>query len=317
MSQPSTRPTLYKGYRFPPEIISHCVWLYYRFGVSLRDVSELMLARGIEVSHEAIRLWTLRFGTEYARRLRRTRGACSNIWHLDELCLMINGERGWLWRAVDDAGEVLDILVQRRRSALAAKRFFRKLLKGLRMVPCAIVTDRLASYAAAKAVVMPTVSHLRGWRQNNRVENSHQPVRQRERASATVQEPAARCALLFHQRHRSVQFREFLDLIETQVPPHLDVHIIMDNYGTHKTPLIRTWFAKRPWFHVHFTPTYGSWLSLVERWFAELTNKQLRRGAYKSVPKLKAAIQEFIDAHQENPKPFVWTKTADQILACR
>ena len=181
MSQRSTRPTLYKGYRFPPELISHCVWLYYRFGVSLRDVSELMLARGIEVSHEAIRLWTQRFGTDYAGRLRRTRGACSNIWHLDELCLMINGKRGWLWRAVDDAGEVLDILVQRRRSALAAKRFFRKLLKGLRMVPYAIVTDRLASYAAAKAVIMPAVSHLRGWRQNNRAENSHQPVRQRER----------------------------------------------------------------------------------------------------------------------------------------
>jgi hypothetical protein len=94
MSQPSTRPTLYKGYRFPPEIISHCVWLYYRFGVSLRDVSELMLARGIEVAHEAISLWTLRFGTEYARRLRRTRGACSNIWHLDELCLMIQWGAG-------------------------------------------------------------------------------------------------------------------------------------------------------------------------------------------------------------------------------
>jgi putative transposase len=142
MSQPSTRTKLYKGYRFPPEIISRSVWLYYRFGVSLRDVSELMLAR--------------------------------------ELCLMINGKRGWLWRAVDSAGEVLDILIQRRRSARAAKHFFRKLLKGLRMVPRAIVTDRLASYAAAKAVVMPTVSHLRGWRQNNRVENSHQPVRQRE-----------------------------------------------------------------------------------------------------------------------------------------
>ena len=119
----------------------------------------------------------------------------------------------------------------------------------------------------------------------------------------------------FHQRHRSVQFREFLDLIETQVPRDLDVHIIMDNYSTHKTPLIRNWFAKRPRFHVHFTPTYGSWLSLVERWFAELTNKQVRRGAYQSVPKLKAAIQAFIDAHQANPKPFVWTKTADQILA--
>jgi putative transposase len=182
MSQPSNRATIYKGYRVPPEIISRCVWLYDRFGLSLRDVSELMLSRGIEVSHEAIRLWTMRFGTAYARRLRSTRGACSNIWHLDELCLMINGERSWLWRAVDDAGEVLDILAQRRRSARAAKRFLRKLLRGLRMVPYAIVTDRLASYAAAKAIVMPTVSHLRGWRQNNRVENSHLPVRQRERA---------------------------------------------------------------------------------------------------------------------------------------
>lgn len=119
----------------------------------------------------------------------------------------------------------------------------------------------------------------------------------------------------FHQRHRSAQFRDFLGLIDAQVPRSLDVHIIMDNYSTHKTPLIRKWFARRPRFHVHFTPTYGSWLSLVERWFAELTNKQLRRGAFRSVPQLKAAIQEFIDAHQVNPKPFVWTKSADEILA--
>ena len=119
----------------------------------------------------------------------------------------------------------------------------------------------------------------------------------------------------FHQRHRSAQFREFLDLIEAQVPRRLDVHIIMDNYRTHKTPLIRNWFAKRPRFHVHFTPTYASWLSLVERWFALLTTKQLRRGVFRSVPQLKAAIQAFIDAHQENPTPFVWTKTADEILA--
>jgi transposase len=119
----------------------------------------------------------------------------------------------------------------------------------------------------------------------------------------------------FHQRHRSAQFREFLDLIDAQVPRRLDVHIIMDNYSTHKTTLIRHWFAKRPRFHVHFTPTYGSWLSLVERWFAELTMKQIRRGAYGSVAQLKAGIQEFIDAHQANPKPFVWTKSADEILA--
>ena len=119
----------------------------------------------------------------------------------------------------------------------------------------------------------------------------------------------------FHQRHRSPQFREFLDLIEAQVPPTLDVHIIMDNYSTHKTPLIRNWFLKRPRFHVHFTPTYASWLSLVERWFAALTTKQIRRGAFRSVPQLKTAIQAFIDAHHANHTPFVWTKTADQILA--
>lgn len=119
----------------------------------------------------------------------------------------------------------------------------------------------------------------------------------------------------FHQRHRATQFREFLDLMDAQVPRRLDVHIIMDNYSTHKTALIRSWFAKRPRFHVHYTPTYGSWLSLVERWFAELTMKQIRRGAYRSVAQLKAGIQEFIDAHQADPKPFVWTRSADEILA--
>jgi transposase len=119
----------------------------------------------------------------------------------------------------------------------------------------------------------------------------------------------------FHQRHRSAQFREFLDLIDARVPSALDVHLIMDNDGTHKTPLIRRWLAKRPRFHVHFTPTYGSWLSLVERWFADLTMKQIRRGTFRSVHQLKAAIQAFIDAHQADPKPFVWTKSADQILA--
>lgn len=119
----------------------------------------------------------------------------------------------------------------------------------------------------------------------------------------------------FHQRHRSAQFREFLDLIDAHVPRRLDVHLIMDNYSTHKTALIRNWLAKRPRFHVHYTPTYGSWLSLVERWFAELTMKQIRRGTYRSVAQLKAGIQDFIDAHQDNPKPFVWTKSADEILA--
>jgi transposase len=117
-----------------------------------------------------------------------------------------------------------------------------------------------------------------------------------------------------HRRHRSLAFRQFLDEIEAQVPAALEVHFIMDNYGTHKTPVIRKWFAKRPRFHVHFTPTYASWINLVERWFAELTNKRIRRGVFRSVKDLEAAIREYIDVHNQDPKPFVWRKTADQIL---
>jgi transposase len=118
-----------------------------------------------------------------------------------------------------------------------------------------------------------------------------------------------------HRRHRSVEFRKFLDTIESQVPTGLDIHLIVDNYATHKTEIIRKWFAKRPHFHVHFTPTYGSWINLVERWFAELTNKRIRHGVFRSVKELETAIREFIEVHNEDPTPFVWTKTADQILA--
>ena len=118
-----------------------------------------------------------------------------------------------------------------------------------------------------------------------------------------------------HRRHRSGEFRQFLDGIEAQVPAGLEVHLILDNYGTHKTALIQNWFAKRPRFHLHFTPTYGSWINLVERWFSEISNKRIRRGAFRSVREMEASIREYIDVHNENPKPFVWTKTADQILA--
>jgi len=117
-----------------------------------------------------------------------------------------------------------------------------------------------------------------------------------------------------HRRHRSQEFRRFLDTIEANVPAELDVHIVLDNYGTHKTAIIRKWFAKRPRFHVHFTPTYGSWINLVERWFAEITNRRIRRGVFRSVKELEAAIREYIAVHNEDPKPFVWTRTADQIL---
>ena len=117
-----------------------------------------------------------------------------------------------------------------------------------------------------------------------------------------------------HRRHRSIEFRKFLDTIETAVPADLDVHLILDNYGTHKTALIRRWLAKRSRFHLHFTPTGASWLNLVERWFALLTEKQIRRGVHRSTRELETAIRRYLALTNDAPKPFVWTKTADEIL---
>jgi len=117
-----------------------------------------------------------------------------------------------------------------------------------------------------------------------------------------------------HRRHRSVEFRKFLDTIDRKVPPDLEIHLILDNYGTHKTALIRSWLAKRPRYHVHFTPTGASWLNLVERWFATLTAKQIRRGTHRSTLELEQAIRHYLAVYNEEPKPFIWTKTADAIL---
>lgn len=118
-----------------------------------------------------------------------------------------------------------------------------------------------------------------------------------------------------HRRHRSVEFRKFLDLIDASVPQDLAVHLVIDNYATHKSPLIRSWLVKRPRFHVHFTPTYGSWINMVERWFGLLTQRQIKRGSHRSVRELERSIHEFLQAHNEDPKAFVWTKSADEILA--
>ena len=178
----STPPTnRYKNHRFPAEIISHGVWLYFRFCLSYRDVEELLFARGIMVTYEAIRKWCRKFGQQYANRLRRRRPRSGDKWYLDEVFLTINVERHYLWRAVDQDGNVLDILVQRRRDKIAAKKFFRKLLKGCQYVPRVIVTDKLKSYSAAKREVLPSVEHRQHRYLNNRAENSHQPTRQRER----------------------------------------------------------------------------------------------------------------------------------------
>ena len=171
----------YGGYRFPVEIISHCVWLYFRFCLSFRDVQEMMLERGVVVSHEAIRFWCLKFGGAYARHLRHRQGHCGDTWHLDEVFCKIKGQLVYLWRAVDQEGEVLDILVQSKRNARAAKRFFKKLLKRLQYSPRALVTDKLSSYTTAHRELIPEVDHRRGGRLNNRAENSHQPTRERER----------------------------------------------------------------------------------------------------------------------------------------
>ena len=165
----------YKGYRYPIEVIGHAVWLYHRFALSLRDVEELMLARGVVVTYETIRSWCAKFGPDYAARLRRRRPRPGDKWHLDEVFVKINGTTHYLWRAVDQHGDVLDILVQSRRNALAAKRFFRKLLKGLRYVPRVIVTDKLASYQLAHRELLPSVTHRRSKYLNNRVENSESP----------------------------------------------------------------------------------------------------------------------------------------------
>ena len=177
-----TATASYKGHRYPVEIINHCVWLYFRFSLSFREVEELMLARGVVVSYETIRRWCAKFGQAYANQLRRRRPRPGDKWHLDEVFIRINGKIHYLWRAVDQHGNVLDILVQPRRDAKAAKKFFRRLLKGLRYVPRVLVTDKLASYGAAHRVVMPSVAHRRSKYLNNRAENSHQPTRQRERA---------------------------------------------------------------------------------------------------------------------------------------
>ena len=162
------RDTLsYHGYRFPPDIISHAVWLYHRFGVSFRDVEDLLAQRSITVSYEAIRLWCLTFGSVYARRLKRRQDRLGDIWHLDEVFVTIQGQRRYLWRAVDQDGDVIDILVQSRRDCRAATRFFRKLLKGQERTPGRLVTDKLSSYRAAHRAVMPSVAHRTDRYENN------------------------------------------------------------------------------------------------------------------------------------------------------
>lgn len=175
-------PVSYKRHRFPAEVIRYAVWLYFRFTLSFRDVEELLAQRGIEVSYETIRCWTLKFGPLIAANLRRRRFLPSGRWHLDEMVVKIRGRRMYLWRAVDDEGEVLDMLVQRRRNKALALKLLRKLLKRQGVHPETITTDKLASYrAAARELGLADRHRPGGMRANNRAENSHLPIRRRER----------------------------------------------------------------------------------------------------------------------------------------
>src|SRR3954468_24416627 len=180
---------LYAGYRYPAELIGYAVWLYFRFPLSLRMVEEMLAARGISVTYETIRQWDLKFGREFANRLRRRAPRRGDKWHLDDVVITIAGTKHWLWRAVDQQGFVLDVLVQSRRDRKAAKRLLRKLLKKQGRPPRVLITDKLRSYAAAKREIMPGVKHRQHKGLNNRAENSHQPTRRRERIMKRFKSP--------------------------------------------------------------------------------------------------------------------------------
>ncbi len=172
---------MYKRHRFPPKIIQYAVWLYHRFSLSHRDIEDLLAERGITVSYESIRLWCNKFGLKYVRRLRKKHQGYGDTFFIDEVFVKIDGRQYYLWRAVDQDGEIVDIFLQRRRDGKAAKRFFKRLLKNNRGEPRKIVTDKLRSYGVAHRELIPDTIHDTTQYANNRAELSHQPTRVRER----------------------------------------------------------------------------------------------------------------------------------------
>lgn len=181
----------YSRHRFPRHLIQNAVWLYARFTLSYRDVEDLLAQRGLDISYETVRRWFLKFGQPIARNLRSSRPTPNDIWHLDEMVIVIRGKRHWLWRAVDSEGEVLDFLVQSRRNTKAALKLMRKLLKKQGSVPTQIITDKLKSYHKAIRILGLTAEHIDTKRSNNRAENSHLPVRGRERKMLRFKSPGS------------------------------------------------------------------------------------------------------------------------------
>src|SRR3954468_20309549 len=219
----------YAGYRFPGEVISHAVWLSFRFPLSLRMVEEMLAARGIDVSHETVRQWARKFGQDFANQIRRKLPCPGDKWPLDEVCLMIRGKKHWLWRAVDQDGFVLDVLVQSRRDKQGAKRLLRKPRQRQMRPPRVLITDKLASYGAAKGEVMPSVEHRKHKGLNNRAENSHQPTRRRERQMKRFK--SARQAQRFLSAH---------DQINNLFHLRRD-HLPADQYRAARAQAFRTW----------------------------------------------------------------------------
>ncbi len=220
----TTKSELYHRHRFPAEIISYCIWLYNSFSLSYRDIEKIMLYRGICVTYEAIRYWCRKFSQTFANQIRRRRPKPGRKWHLDEMRVVIKGEVFWLWRAVDEEGNVLDVLMQRRRNKAAAKKFMRKLLKRQGFAPRAIVTDQLKSYAAAKKEILPAVEHRQHKGLNNRAENSHQLTRLREKkmrrfkSAGGAQKFLAASELIYQhtqpKRHRLPAFKSRSIMVE-------------------------------------------------------------------------------------------------------
>jgi putative transposase len=171
----------YKRHRFPPDIISYAVWLYYRFNLSHRDIEDLLAERGITVSYETIRLWCIKFGAKYVRRLKRRHRGYGDTFFIDEVFVKINGKQHYLWRAVDQDGDVVDVYLQAKRDGAAAKRFFKRLLRSHGGEPRKIVTDKLRSYGVAHRELIPDTIHSTQQYENNRAEQSHEATRVRER----------------------------------------------------------------------------------------------------------------------------------------
>jgi len=208
----SSSESRYRRHRFPIEVVEQCVWLYFRFALSYRNVEEMMAKRGVPVTYETVREWCLKFGSLYAVLLRRKRASIGSKWHLDEVFIKMNGVQHYLWRAVDENGVVIDILVQPKRDRWAALRFFRKLLHAAERPPRVIITDKLRSYAAARKLVMPDIEHRQSRYLNNRAENSHQPTRIRERQMKRFKSPgqAQRFLSLFESLNAPFRLRRHL-----------------------------------------------------------------------------------------------------------